>query len=166
MSKKQTRRSISVRGTTYARLRDYCAGADLSMSDFVEQRIADFFAEQAASGKVTPRVVAAPAPKPPVVVKPVAAIVERPAARVAPPRTEPLPIRPVPVKSTVSVKPALPTAALRVTAPAPMPEKPAAVAPVAARPSMGRPAPTPASQVLKVRSASTEREVDYRAIRF
>ena len=44
MAKVQTRRSISVRGSTYALLRDYCAGASLSMSDFVEQRIVEFFA--------------------------------------------------------------------------------------------------------------------------
>lgn len=44
MAKHQTRRSISVRGATYDRLRDYCAATGLSLSDFVEQRIAEFFA--------------------------------------------------------------------------------------------------------------------------
>ncbi len=48
MAKKQTRRSISVRGVTYERLRNYVAaasiGGGLSMSDFVEQRIAEWFA--------------------------------------------------------------------------------------------------------------------------
>ena len=41
MAKKQTRRSISVRGSTYYRLREYCDGAGASMSDFIEQRIAE-----------------------------------------------------------------------------------------------------------------------------
>jgi hypothetical protein len=37
---KQTRRSISVRGTTYDSLRRYCDGADRSMSDVVEEMLA------------------------------------------------------------------------------------------------------------------------------
>ena len=37
MASKQTRRSISVRGTTYALLRDFCAERDRSMSDVVEE---------------------------------------------------------------------------------------------------------------------------------
>ena len=44
MGQKQTRRSISVRGTTYDRLRDHCQKNNLAMSDFVEQRLAEFFA--------------------------------------------------------------------------------------------------------------------------
>jgi len=38
------RRTISVRGETYEQLRDYCMHAGISMSDFVEQRVADFLA--------------------------------------------------------------------------------------------------------------------------
>ena len=43
MSKKQTRRSVSVRGSTYEQVRKYCERHDISMSEFVEQRIAAFF---------------------------------------------------------------------------------------------------------------------------
>lgn len=76
MAKKQTRRSISVCGTTYGRLRDYVAAADLggglSMSSFVEDRIEEWFkahpaADQAATEALRHRVAtavhaAAPAP--------------------------------------------------------------------------------------------------------
>ncbi len=48
MTKVQTRRSISVRGSTYAVLVDYAAANSISVSDFVEQRIAEWFA---ANGK-------------------------------------------------------------------------------------------------------------------
>ncbi len=159
MAKKQTRRSISVRGVTYAKLRDYCAGIDLSMSDFVEQRIAEFFAAHPAAATTKPVIVAQKAP-----VAKVPVLAER--ARVVPRPTErPVsPIRAVPAKSVVVVKPAMPTAALRVTAPSPLPAHAAAAA--TTHPSVGRPAPTPASQVLKTRASSNDRDVDYRAIRF
>lgn len=124
MSKKQTRRSISVRGVTYDRLREHCAGASLSMSDFVEQRIAEFFAGRPAL------VVAAPAAKP------------------APPRAALQAVR-LPASSAIAVKKPQPTVAMKVSAPA-----------------VGRPAPTPASRVLKVRAAESEDRDDYRAIRF
>lgn len=42
MAKKQTRRSISVSKDTYERLKAYCETNDLSMSQFVEQRVGDF----------------------------------------------------------------------------------------------------------------------------
>ena len=43
MAKKQTRRSVSIRGSTYDRVRQYCERAGISMSEFVEERIASFF---------------------------------------------------------------------------------------------------------------------------
>ncbi|MCB9554823.1 MAG: hypothetical protein H6707_01885 [Deltaproteobacteria bacterium] len=43
MAKKQTRRSVSVRGTTYERVRLYCERIGISMSEFVEARVAEFF---------------------------------------------------------------------------------------------------------------------------
>jgi len=43
MAKKQTRRSVSIRGATYDRIRQYCERSGTSMSEFVEGRIADFF---------------------------------------------------------------------------------------------------------------------------
>ncbi len=147
MAKIQTRRSISVRGTTYDRLRDYTATASISMSDFIEQRIAEWFdAHPNAQAARPAQVVAAPAPRPA-------------PARVAVARTErsPLPIRPLPAKSAVTLKPAPAPAPLRASAP---PQKP-----VPARNAVGRPAPTPAAQIIKVRQTSTDRD-DYRAIRF
>ena len=43
MAKKQTRRSVSIRGTTYEQIRQYCERHEISMSEFVEERIASFF---------------------------------------------------------------------------------------------------------------------------
>ncbi len=67
-AKKNNRRSISVRGSTYYRLRDYCEGAGFSMSDFVEQRIAEFFAALPGAPKSIDEVAlkhAGPAPRAP-----------------------------------------------------------------------------------------------------
>ncbi len=41
MAKRQTRRSISVRGITYQRLKNYCDARGLSISGFLEQLIAE-----------------------------------------------------------------------------------------------------------------------------
>ena len=43
MAKKQTRRSVSIRGSTYEQIRKYCERHDKSMSEFVEERISFFF---------------------------------------------------------------------------------------------------------------------------
>ena len=43
MAKKQTRRSVSIRGSTYDQIRRYCERHEMSMSEFVEDRIATFF---------------------------------------------------------------------------------------------------------------------------
>jgi hypothetical protein len=43
MAKKQTRRSVSIRGSTYEQIRKYCERHEISMSEFVEERIAAFF---------------------------------------------------------------------------------------------------------------------------
>lgn len=43
MAKKQSRRSVSIRGGTYDQIRMYCQRHDISMSEFVEERIASFF---------------------------------------------------------------------------------------------------------------------------
>lgn len=43
MAKKQSRRSVSIRGSTYDQIRKYCERNSLSMSEFVEDRIATFF---------------------------------------------------------------------------------------------------------------------------
>ncbi|MBW2732252.1 MAG: hypothetical protein JRH20_07640 [Deltaproteobacteria bacterium] len=49
MAKKQTRRSVSIRGITYDKVRTYCERHDLSMSEFVEDLISQFFDN---SGKI------------------------------------------------------------------------------------------------------------------
>ncbi len=41
MAKRQTRRSISVKGITYQRLKDFCDANDKSVSGFLEEIIAD-----------------------------------------------------------------------------------------------------------------------------
>ena len=62
MSKKQTRRSVSIRGSTYDTVRDYCERHGMSMSEFVEERIAGFFGTKGAKEAVasTPRPVQTP----------------------------------------------------------------------------------------------------------
>ncbi len=64
MAKKQTRRSVSIRGTTYDRIRDFCERKGISMSEFVEARISTFFdgdAPAPAKSKALPK---APTPVP------------------------------------------------------------------------------------------------------
>ena len=41
MAKRQTRRSISVKGITYQRLKDYCDTNNISVSGFLEDIIAE-----------------------------------------------------------------------------------------------------------------------------
>jgi len=53
MAKKQTRRSVSIRGATYELIRQYCEQNDVSMSEFVEERIAAFFGNSKTTRKNT-----------------------------------------------------------------------------------------------------------------
>ena len=80
MAKKQTRRSVSIRGTTYDTVRGYCEQHGLSMSEFVEDRIAGFFAADGVP-VVVKAVKAAPPPSP----KP------KPLAETRPPKKPPAP---------------------------------------------------------------------------
>ena len=41
MAKRQTRRSISVKGITYQRLKDYCDATGVSVSGYLEEIIAE-----------------------------------------------------------------------------------------------------------------------------
>ena len=43
MTKKQTRRAVSVKPDTYAKMREHCEANGKSMSGFLEERIAEFF---------------------------------------------------------------------------------------------------------------------------
>src|SRR5579859_6922614 len=130
MALKQTRRSISVRGTTYDKLRQYGETHGRSMSDIVEELLATIL------GPDQPKVAAPP---------PVAA-----------PRREKTEAR------------------LRFNPPPPQKPRPVlahrvvrATPPVFSKPSLpGRPAPTPAAQVIKVRRDEEIEKDDYRAIRF
>jgi len=63
MSKKQTRRSISVRGSTYETVRSYCERQGLSMSEFIEERIAGFFGGTGQNERPQPTVPQAEEPK-------------------------------------------------------------------------------------------------------
>jgi len=51
---KQTRRSISVRGITYDNLRRYCEAKSLSMSEVVEDQLAQLLARPDDSGRPAP----------------------------------------------------------------------------------------------------------------
>jgi len=44
--KKQNRRSISISGRVYDRLKTYCDGVDSTLSGFVENRVKQFLEEQ------------------------------------------------------------------------------------------------------------------------
>jgi hypothetical protein len=43
MARKQTRRSISIKNESYDRVKAWCDVYKISMSSFIEERIADFF---------------------------------------------------------------------------------------------------------------------------
>jgi hypothetical protein len=51
---KQTRRSISVRGTTYDNLRRYCEEKSISMSEVVEQQLARLLERGGSEGRPAP----------------------------------------------------------------------------------------------------------------
>lgn len=53
MSRAQTRRSISVRGQTYDALREACDRLDVSMSDVVEQCLAEWFKREGVVPEVS-----------------------------------------------------------------------------------------------------------------
>jgi hypothetical protein len=63
MATKQTRRSISVRGTTYDTLRKYCDTHERSMSDIVEEQLAKLLETKTLTVKSAPRVQKTVAPK-------------------------------------------------------------------------------------------------------
>jgi hypothetical protein len=156
MASKQTRRSISVRGTTYAQLRDFCAEHDRSMSDVVEELLSRILegGEASRSKTVAPLVARAPRPTPAVVeVKPEPKIVPR----VAPEDRGAVRVDPRPAPAPAPVPP--PRAALPPRQSSrPGPARPVPVA------NAGRPAPTPASKVLGTKEKP--KAGDYRAIRF
>jgi hypothetical protein len=142
MASKQTRRSISVRGTTYAALREYCETHQRSMSDIVEEQLAKLLGTDVVP--LPTRSPTAPKPQPQLTSVPATSVKTAPrpavAAKVVRAATPPAP----PVR------------------PAPSMEVP--VAPVLKSSSVGRPAPTPAEQVIAPRVQAPQN--DYRNIRF
>ena len=141
MATKQTRRSISVRGTTYDHLRRFSEAEARSMSDIVEELLARLF----DGGK-------AATPTAPVLVK---AEPVRQAARESAPR--PAPVRAVaPARNRRSR-----TVAAKIVR-APLQRTPPEQS---GKPSVGRPAPTPASVVAGTRRDEAPKG-DYRVIRF
>ena len=75
MSKKQTRRSISVRGTTYEALRQYCELHERSMSDLVEEKLATVLSQAPLATAARPhraRTIAAKLVRAPAAPKPIA----------------------------------------------------------------------------------------------
>jgi hypothetical protein len=61
MAKRQTRRSISVKGITYQRLKDYCLAQGCSVSGYLEEIIAEKL--DAAGVPVPTQVESSPRPK-------------------------------------------------------------------------------------------------------
>ena len=61
MAKRQTRRSISIKGLTYQRLKDFCESQDRSVSGYLEEIIAERL--DAVGAPVPERVEPRPAPK-------------------------------------------------------------------------------------------------------
>lgn len=61
MAKRQTRRSISVKGITYQRLKNFCEGQSMSVSGYLEDIIAERL--DAANVPVPERVEPRPAPQ-------------------------------------------------------------------------------------------------------
>jgi hypothetical protein len=156
MASKQTRRSISVRGTTYTQLRSFCEEHDRSMSDVVEELLSRIL--ESGEGKPRAKTVAAlvaraPRPEPVKAAEPVKARVEpvedraavrvdpRPVARAAAP-----PARPAQVSPPTLTRPAAPSRPVPIS-------------------GAGRPAPTPAEKV-EGTSRAKHANGDYRAIRF
>lgn len=60
MAKRQTRRSVSLRGLTYQRLADYCAALGMSASGYLEELIT---ADLDARGVPVPERVRPPQPR-------------------------------------------------------------------------------------------------------
>lgn len=143
MAKKQTRRSISVRGSTYEQLRAWCDAHHVAMSEFIETRIAEYLHRKEDNGRTASRVPAT---------SHMVARSSRPALRLSEPERHQAP----PARSAC---------------PAPSPEVPrpvrAAPPPSPTLPSAGRPAPTPAEKIARVyHSCDAVDASDYRAIQF
>lgn len=163
MASKQTRRSISVRGTTYSLLRDFCSQHERSMSDVVEELLSRILedGEKPAAGRaktVAPLVARAPAP-----IKPVAREQERAAVRVEPDRAA-VRVVPLPRPEPVAAPAPKPVAAASIARPAPVKVAPPVNQPTRPVPvsNAGRPAPTRVETVKEAPKSGN----DYRAIRF
>jgi hypothetical protein len=121
MAKRQSRRSISVRGVTYNQLREHCGKAHVSMSDFIEARVADWFVEHkvvfempgTTATKPPPAKKPAPRPLPPPIERgpahrpvTVTTATAAVAAFRAPPSARSIPPQPVTSRPAAPVRPA------------------------------------------------------------
>lgn len=55
MARKQTRRSISIRGEIYDMVKKYCDARGISMSAFVEERILEYLGEPNKAESIPPK---------------------------------------------------------------------------------------------------------------
>ncbi len=116
MATKQTRRSISVRGTTYDKLRVYSEGHDRSMSEIVEELLATILEKDDV---VALRPPAPPKPRsesrlrfnPPPIMREKRPSLANRVVRAVPP---PMPVRPISNRPSLPGRPA-PTPAAAVT---------------------------------------------------
>ena len=161
MASKQTRRSISVRGTTYSLLRDFCSQHERSMSDVVEELLSRILEDGQKPAAARLKTIAPLVARAPAAARLVPREQDRAAVRVVPlPRPEPV-AAPKPVAAARPVA-AAPVAAasrpapVKVAAPVNQPTRPVPVS------NAGRPAPT---RVETVKDAPKSGN-DYRAIRF
>ena len=161
MASKQTRRSISVRGTTYSLLRDFCSQHERSMSDVVEELLSRILEDGQKPAAARLKTIAPLVARAPAAARLVPREQDRAAVRVVPlPRPEPV-AAPTPVAAERPVA-AAPVAAasrpapVKVAAPVNQPTRPVPVS------NAGRPAPT---RVETVKDAPKSGN-DYRAIRF
>lgn len=151
MSKKQTRKSISVRGATYAKIKEYAEKVDRSVSDVIEEAIQAVL----TGAPFTPR---KPAPFGNVFDPPVLVMSGRTsyneAAPVAP-RTNTK--RTTTTETKPQTKPKTKKTTFHV-----LPDEP--VHPAAGPAQSSRPASTPAN--VASRTPATNGEVDHRAVKF
>jgi hypothetical protein len=57
MTEKQTRRSVHLKEEFFYRVRRYCEKHEMSMSSFIEERIAEFFEEPVGDKNTSPELL-------------------------------------------------------------------------------------------------------------
>jgi hypothetical protein len=149
MASKQTRRSISIRGTTYSALRDYCEGHARSMSDVVEELLAGIIDSKPAAKRTVANYVARASSPPKDVAKSTTEEEKAPVQVVSEPAlgNDGSIASPAAVKSPMKGELPKPPVPANTMGP-------------------GRPAPTPAHKVIAPRQEHAMPKDDYRSINF